>query len=1045
MVNLLFGFELLTERELPELRSHARLFRHVKSGARLLSIENEDENKVFGINFRTPPPDSTGLPHIMEHAVLCGSKRFPLREPFVELLKGSLKTFVNAFTFPDKTGYPVASQNTQDFYNLIDVYMDAVLYPLIPPHTLQQEGWHYEMDSLDGELNFKGVVFNEMKGAYSSPDSLLAQYSQQYLFPEHVYGLDSGGDPSVIPDLTYEQFKQFHETYYHPSNSYIVFYGDDDPDQRLRLMDSYLKDFSEVLFRDAQTVNRKMRKSTSDSSIPKMARWSEPRRIIKPYDFAEGPGGTDAVTNRCFLTVNWLLDEPHLPVRPQKMRQSTAGTSEGSKPYTLGLALTILEHILIGTTASPLRKALIDSGLGEDLAGGGLQNDLREWMFSTGLKGMAKQSAEQVEKLIFETLSGLAQEGIDPETVAASLNTIEFRLRENNTGSFPRGIVLMLRSLTGWLYDGDPLAPLAFEAPLQDLKNSLAAGIRLFEDLIQQYFLDNPHRTVLLLEPDPTLRQLEEQAERERLDQARARMTPDDLKRIVEDTRKLKLLQETPDSPEALAAIPTLKLADLDPQVRTIPCQEITWGGMWHRMPRTLFHDLFTNGILYLDLGFDLHRLSQEYLPMVPLFGRALLEMGTEKEDFVQLSQRIGSETGGIRAVPLISAVLGRKESAAWMFLRGKAIASQAEDLFSILSDVILTARFDQPDRFRQIVLEEKSDQEAMLVPAGHQVVNARVRAQFTEADWASEQMGGVSYLFFLRRLVERIDQDWQSVLAQLEEMREILVNRKYLLSNVTLDANQWIAVQPQLVQFLNTLPARDGNMWDKNFQDDFCAWTPPQGISYEGLTIPAKVNYVGKGANLYDLGYALDGSILVIRNTLRTTWLWEKVRVQGGAYGGMCAFDTRSGVFTYLSYRDPNLLKTLEIYDQTAEFLRNLDLSQEELVKTIIGAIGEMDAYQLPDAKGFTSMVRQLVGETDAFRQEMRQSLLGATKEDYLRFADVLEALSRSGKVVAMGSLEALEAANKELAISLQEAGGTGKKSAEGLVQSCFEITKVL
>jgi Zn-dependent M16 (insulinase) family peptidase len=442
-------------------------------------------------------------------------------------------------------------------------------------------------------------------------------------------------------------------------------------------------------------------------------------------------------------------------------------------------------------------------------------------------------------------------------------------------------------------------------------------------------------------------------------------------------------------------------------------------------------HDLFTNGILYLDLGFDLHRLPQEYLPMVPLFGRALLEMGTEKEDYVRLSQRVGSKTGGIQAVPMLSAVLGKKTSAAWLFLRGKAIAGQSSDLFSILHDVLLTARFDQPERFRQMVLEEKAEQEAMLVPAGHQVVNSRIRAQISEADWASEQMGGVNYLFFLRQLVEKIDSDWPGVLLSLERIRQILLNKKYMLCNVTLDIGHWHTVQPHLVHFLEMLPGHEGKT------EDYCTWQPSPTPNYEGLAIPAKVNYVGKGANLYDLGYELDGSILVVRNYLRTTWLWEKVRVQGGAYGGMCAFDSRSGIFTYLSYRDPNLLKTLEIYDQTASFLRGLELSQDELVKTIIGAIGEMDTYQLPDAKGYTSLVRTLVGETDAFRQKMREGVLSASKEDFIRFADILEALNQSGKVVVMGSQEDLEAANIELR--------TGDPGKRGPMPCCFEITRVL
>jgi presequence protease len=964
------GFELVRETGIGELRTHARLFKHIKTGAQLLSLENEDENKVFGINFRTPPTDSTGLPHILEHAVLCGSQRFPVREPFVELVKGSLKTFVNAFTFPDKTGYPVASQNVQDFYNLIDVYMDAVLYPLVTPQTLQQEGWHYELDSLEGELNFKGVVFNEMKGAYSSPDGVMGRYSQQLLFPDHIYGLDAGGDPTVIPDLTYEQFKQFHETYYHPSNAYIFFCGDDEPEERLRRMDAYLKDF------EAKPV---------DAAIPLAERFKQPQRFTRPYDVGSEPAGSTQDGKKHMLTVSWLLEEMKDPER--------------------SLALSLLAHILIGTPASPLRKALIESGLGEDLAGVGLETDLREPFFSTGLKGVAKEDVDKVETLIFETLSALVEHGIDPGTVAASLNTIEFRLRENNTGSFPRGLLLMFRALHTWLYGGDPLAPLAFERPMESIKQRVRSGStqenegRYFESLIQQYMLDNPHRLTLVLEPDAELNQRLETEERARLDKVRASLNPEQLARLVEDTRLLKLRQETPDSPEALATIPVLTLEDLDPQVRTIPVEESRIAGV-----RTLYHDLFTNGIIYLDLGLNLKQLPQELIPYVSLFGRALVEMGTEKEDFVRLSQRIGSQTGGIRATSFTTSVRGSDLAETWLFVRGKALTAQFGDLAAILRDILLTLRLDNRDRFRQMVLEEKASLESMLVPAGHQVVNSRLRARYNTADWVSEKMGGFSYLFFIRELAEAVERDWQGVLAQLETVRSLLVNRSGMLANITLDGESWKESRPTFEMLLNALPENGPGEQ---------TWVADSLPPFEGFSIPAQVNYVGKGGNLYELGYPLDGSMLVIRNYLRTTWLWEKVRVQGGAYGGFCLFDLRSGVFAYISYRDPNLLSTLDVYDKTGDFLKKLDLSQEELTKTIIGAIGEMDAYLLPDAKGFVSMSRILAKETDEERQRLREQVLSTKVKDFRTLAGYLDGLKENGSVVVLGSADALKAAN--------------------------------
>ena len=963
-------FELVTERQIPEINTRAKLYRHIGTGAQVLSMENDDENKVFGITFATPPEDSTGVSHIMEHSVLCGSRKYPVKEPFVELIKGSLNTFLNAFTFPDKTCYPVASQNLQDFYNLIDVYLDAVLYPRITPETLMQEGWHYELESPDSPIAFKGVVYNEMKGAYSSPDGLLGRYIQQSLFPDNAYGVDSGGDPRHIPDLTYAQFKKFHETYYHPSNAFIYFYGNDDPAKRFELTQAYLKDFQRIEI---------------DSRIRLQPSFTEPRRLVIGYDAGEEASAASD-SKKGMVSVNWLLAE-NLDVE-------------------VALAQTMLSHALIGTSASPLRKVLIDSGLGEDVTGGA-DDELRQLTFSAGLKGIAPDDAGKVEELILNTLSQIVRDGIDREMIEASLNTIEFRLREYNTGGFPRGLAMMLGALSIWLHGNDPTLALAFEAPLAAIKQKLAADSRYFEKMIEASFLNNTHRTTVLLKPDPEVRPQTEAAERARLDQARATMTDADVQLVIEETRLLKEKQTAPDSPEALATIPRLTLADLDKQNKLIPSHTAEVNGA-----KVVTHDLFTNGITYLDVGFNLRALPQEYLPYVTLFGRALLGLGTEAEDFVKLSRRIGRKTGGIRSANFTSAVQRSSDAAAWLFLRGKATVAQTPDLLVILRDVLLTAKLDNRDRFRQIVLEEKAGQEAGLTPGGHRVANSRLKARFSLADWAGEQMGGLTYLFFLRKLAEQIDQDWAGVLGKLEAVRGYLINRSNALVNLTLDGVNTQVIQPALADFLGQLPVKATAQ---------LAWTPDIVAAPEGLTIPAQVNYVAKGANLYKLGYQFHGSLLVISNMLRTTWLWERVRVQGGAYGGFCTFDHRSGTFTYVSYRDPNLLATLNNYDQTADFLRDIDLPQEEVTKSIIGVIGELDDYQLPDAKGFTSLGRMLAGDTEAGRQKLRDEVLATSAADFRAFAGVLDLVKQNGQVVVLGSEQAITAANSERQLGMQ------------------------
>ncbi|KAB8140835.1 peptidase M16 [Chloroflexia bacterium SDU3-3] len=956
------GFALVREQEVPELNSRALLYRHVATGAELLSIENDDENKVFGITFRTPPSDSTGVAHILEHITLCGSRKYPLKDPFVELIKGSLKTFLNAFTYPDKTCYPVASQNTQDFYNLVDVYLDAVFFPRIARHHFEQEGWHYELEDAAQPLAYKGVVYNEMKGAYSSPDSMLHRYVQQSLFPDTTYGVDSGGDPAHIPDLTYEQLKGFHDTFYHPSNARIFFYGNDDPAHRFALLAEYLDAFQPI---------------EVPSDVPLQPSFAAPRTVERTY----AASAADADASKAMVAISWKLGEV--------------------SDLTETLGLVVLDHMLLGTPAAPLRKALIDSGLGENVVGGGLGDSLRELTFSTGLKNTDPQRVAEIEQLVLGTLRALADGGIAQGEVDAAMNTVEFSLRENNTGSFPRGISLMLGALGGWLYGRDPIDQISFEAPLAALKQAIAADApAYFGALIQRYFLDNPHRTTVVLKADPALGERLAAQERARLDAAQAALSEQAAQAIVLRTAELKELQERPDPPEVRATIPSLGIADLDRQVRSIPI-EVLDGAV-----KLIYHDIFANGIVYLDLGFDLRTLAPELLPYLPLFGRSLLEMGTKREDYVQLSQRIGRSTGGIHVDRLVSTRRGDRGSAAWLLLRGKAMPEHVGELLAIMRDVITGVNLDNRERFRQMALQEKTRFESSLVPSGHSFADARLRARFSEADWAGEQMGGISYLLFVRQLIQRIDSDWEGVCATLQQIRDTLLNRAAMLCNITADHASWLQVRPQIDAALSELPSSPVS---------HAPW--PQGLDQpdEGLLIPAQVNYVAKGGSLTAAGFAPSGAVAVVSNYLRTAYLWEQVRVRGGAYGGFSRYDRLTGVWSMLSYRDPNLLRTLDVYDGTGAFLRGLDLSETELTRSIIGTISDLDAYQLPDAKGYTSLVRYLIGETDELRQIYRDQVLGTTLADFHKMGQALDVLSQRASVVAIGGQAAVEQANAE------------------------------
>ena len=962
-MTLIHGFQEQREERIPEIGGLARIYRHEKTGAELLSLSVEDENKVFGVSFRTPPSDSTGIAHIMEHSVLCGSQKYPVKAPFLEMLKSSLNTFLNAMTFPDKTVYPVASVNLQDFYNLVEVYLDAVLHPRITPEILKQEGWHYELDDAEAPLIYKGVVFNEMKGNYASADGRVYRLSQRSVYPDTTYGVDSGGDPSQIPNLTYEAFKAFHERFYHPANAKFFFYGDDDPEKRLEILNAVLQDFAAL---------------DPNSEIALQPRFDAPRKLHHTLPAS----GAERGPKQARVTVNWMLDK--------------AGEVETS------LALAALDQILFGTAASPLRKALIDSRLGDDLTASGLSPSLRQMNFTTGLKGIDPGDADKVEALILDTLSRLAEDGIDPMTVEAALNTIEFRLRENNTGAFPRGLRLMLRSLQFWNYDGDPLAPLAWEEPLNALKSRIANGERIFENLIRAKLIENPHRTTLLFTPDPELTERETRQERERLDQIKSAMTAGDLSKIVEETQLLKELQEKPDSPEALASIPRLILKDLPSRNTPIPIEIGELSGA-----RIVTHDLATNGIVYLDIGFDLRRLPAELLPLTSIFQKALLETGAGELDMVQLSQRIGRSTGGISVRNWTSPIVDSEASAAQLLVRAKAMPEKTGELISILTDVLLAARLDDSKRLAQIVSEERAQLEARLVPGGSQFAGTRLRASLTEADWANEQLSGISYLQRLRDISGNGEQQDGKTGEALLQMRDLLLRRGAMTLNVTAEAQDLRRIEPDLTRLVEAMPTGASREME---------WLRPELPRFEGFTIPAQVNYVVKGESLAKLGYQPGGAALVANHWLRGSWLWEKIRVQGGAYGAFGSLDMRSGVFAFGSYRDPNLLDTIAVYDGAAAFLRSVAGNKSDLEHAIIGTIGHIDTYRLPDAKGLVSFSRYLVGESEERLQRIRDEVLGTSPADIRAFADALDTMAAHGRTVVLGSENAIQSANAQL-----------------------------
>ncbi len=941
------GFEILRTLKIPELASEARLYRHVKSGAELVSISNADDNKVFGISFGTPPRDSTGVAHILEHSVLCGSKKYPLKEPFVELIKGSLNTFLNAFTYPDKTCYPVASQNVRDLYNLADVYLDAVFHPLIDEWTFMQEGWHYEATDRKGPLTRKGVVYNEMKGVYSSPDSLLHEFSQRILFPDTIYGNDSGGDPRVIPSLDYASFTAFRERYYHPSNARIWFWGDDDPEARLVWLDERLKDFSA---------------KNCEAVVQPQPRFSAPR--LEEMHYAASPD-----EDKAMCTLNWLLPEKH--------------------DAQLTLSLHVLEEILIGQSASPLKRALIESGLGEALAGVGLESELRQMYFSVGLRGIATDDIPRAEALVHETLEALATGGVAPEIIEAALNTVEFSLRERNTGRFPQGLSIMLTSLTTWLYGRDPFMLLPFERPLEELRSRLASGERVFEQLIRELFIDNPHRASLHLVPDHGLAARQAAEEEAELVEIRAGLVPAAVDRIVENTRELARRQQREDDPAALAALPSLRVTDLDRAAKVVPRGE-------SRRPGLIISTPETSGIVYADLAFDLAGMPDELLPWARTWAHTLTEIGTASQDYAAFATRIASETGGIRTADLVSPSVSGGTAAA-VLIRCRVLAQRVDRLATILAEMLGTPRLDDSERLARIVLARKARIEESLIASGHLVVDGRVRAMLHPSGAAAEAIRGLGEYAALRTAGDQPDS------AILKRIHANLAVRSRVTLSLTASPGLADTAASILTKVTDGLPESGSEAWPRSMTGTV------QPASPLALTGPLKVHYVARGLDMAAAGYQPHGSAAIAARTLSTGWLWNSVRVQGGAYGAFCRYSPFSGVLGMASYRDPNLESTLARYSEAAAWLRQQAFDGMERERAIIGAIGELDAWQMPDARGLSVLTQELIGLTDGMRQKQRDEIFATTQADLVRFADALAALADSPALAVFGPEDSL------------------------------------
>ena len=957
-IKKLEAYRVTEHKTIQEMQSEGIVLEHKKTKAKLFLLSNDDENKVFCIGFRTPPVNDTGLPHILEHSVLCGSDKFPLKDPFVELVKGSLNTFLNAMTYPDKTVYPVASCNEKDFQNLMDVYMDAVLHPNIykEEKIFRQEGWHYELESGDAPLIFNGVVYNEMKGAYSSPESLLDSYTQKALFPDNCYGKDSGGDPAFIPELTYEQFLDFHRTYYHPSNSYIYLYGDMDMAEKLKWLDEeYLCHYEE---------------RPVDSHIPEQKAFEKPVEKELHYSITDGESEKDAT----YLSVNTVV-----------------GTDLDPKLY---VAFQILEYTLLDAPGAPLKQALIDAGIGKDVLGG-YESGILQPYFGVIAKDANREQKGEFLAVVKGTLRKLADQGINRRSLLAGMNYYEFKYREADYGSAPKGLMYGLQSLDSWLYDGDPMMHLQYQETFDYLKKVVDEGF--FEQLIRDYLLDNPFEVVLVVSPEKNLTAKEDEKLAKRLADYKASLSPEQIAGLVRDTEALKEYQDTPSAPEVLAKIPLLDRADIDKKAEQFYWTEKTEDGA-----KVLHHNFFTAGIGYLKVLFMTDAVPQEDLYYVGLLKSVLGSVDTEHYTYSDLTSEIHLNSGGLDFSVTSFVDLHDADRFTGAFVASVRVLYDRLDFgFGIMEEILNHSVFTDEKRLGEVIQETRSRARMKLENAGHSTAVSRATSYFSATAYYNEMTGGTSYYHFLERIEKNYETEKAQIIAKLQEVCKKLFTRASMLVSYTADEAGYAYLPESLKLLADKLPEGTGERY---------RFTHPVENRNEGLKTSAQVDYVARCGNFRDQGLEYTGALKILQVILSYDYLWLNIRVKGGAYGCMSGFG-RSGEGYLVSYRDPNLKETNEIYEGIPEYLEQFDPDERDMTKYVIGTISNLDTPQTPSIKGSRGLSAYLSGVTEEMQQKERDQILSATKEDIRALAKQVRAVLDTGSFCVVGNEEKIEA----------------------------------
>lgn len=955
----LSAYEVIKKDSIKDLGSEGWILRHKKSGARIALLSNDDENKVFTIGFKTPPADSTGVAHILEHSVLEGSKEFPVKDPFIELVKGSMNTFLNAMTYPDKTLYPVASCNDKDFANLMHVYLDAVFYPAIykEPRIFYQEGWHYEMEDVRDELKLNGVVYNEMKGAFSSSDDVLDREIVRGLFPDTVYANESGGDPDAIPDLTYEQFLAFHSRYYHPANSYIYLYGNMDMAERLIWMDEhYLSHFDKI---------------DVDAQIGLQEPFAEPRETRKTYSITESEPMEHSTYLTCSIAAGDVLDREEY------------------------IAFQILDYALCSSQGAPLKQALLDAGIGEDVYSD-YDSGTRQPYFSIVAKGAEESQKEEFLRVIEETLEKLSKGGLDKKRLLAGLNYYEFKYREADFGIYPAGLMYGLQMMDSWLYDDEkPFIHIEAGDTYAALRKKVDS--RYFEELISEKLLNNPHRSVLVLAPERGLTARKDEELAKRLALYKESLSETELEKIVEQTRQLRAFQEEPDRPEDLAKIPLLAREDIRRKVEPVILEERCVGDT-----KLIYHSIPTNGISYFRLLFDVTDISSELFPYIGILKAAFGLVDTENYSYQELFTQTDLLTGGI--VPVTNLYPNAKDLTQRRItfeVKGKAFDKNLQDAMALIEEMLIRSDYSDTKRLYEILAELKSRLQSSMMSAGHVVAGGRAVSYFSENAAIQEVLSGMDFY----RLLEKICGDWEQEGKKTVEKLSELAKQIFCRENLMLDfISQDEAVYEQFRELAGGLKEK---LPVKN-----AAGRPYRVETVrrnEGFLSSSQVQYVCRAGNFLKHGLPYTGALRILKGILGNDYLWNQVRVKGGAYGCMCSFG-KNGDAWFVSYRDPNLAKTIEAFEAAPGWVEQFADDERAMTQAVIGTISEMDTPMNPAAKGLRSLSIYLTNQTEEQLQRERDEVLDATAQDIRALAAYIRAFLEDDCLCVVGNEKKIE-----------------------------------